>query len=133
MSRIVALETSDIRFPTSLSLDGSDAMNPDPDYSAAYVIVRTDAADGIDGHAHHPSSTVAVLDESDTEPLADMVDELLDTGGADAAHGGIGQRGEGPGGAGHRPTVSTTRRAPCDPPRDPPRFGPRGALGGHAR
>ncbi|WP_336648009.1 L-fuconate dehydratase [Microbacterium sp. MMO-10] len=51
MSRIVALETSDIRFPTSLSLDGSDAMNPDPDYSAAYVIVRTDAADGIDGHA----------------------------------------------------------------------------------
>lgn len=51
VSRIVALETSDIRFPTSLSLDGSDAMNPDPDYSAAYVIVRTDAADGIDGHA----------------------------------------------------------------------------------
>ena len=51
MSRIVALETSDIRFPTSLSLDGSDAMNPDPDYSAAYVIVRTDAGDGLDGHA----------------------------------------------------------------------------------
>ncbi|WP_193597166.1 L-fuconate dehydratase [Microbacterium sp. YJN-G] len=51
MSRIVALETSDIRFPTSLSLDGSDAMNPDPDYSAAYVIVRTDAEDGIDGHS----------------------------------------------------------------------------------
>ncbi|WP_313354564.1 L-fuconate dehydratase [Microbacterium sp.] len=49
MSRIVALETSDIRFPTSLSLDGSDAMNPDPDYSAAYVIVRTDAGDA--GHA----------------------------------------------------------------------------------
>ena len=51
VSRIVALETSDIRFPTSLSLDGSDAMNPDPDYSAAYVVVRTDAGDGIDGHA----------------------------------------------------------------------------------
>jgi len=51
VSRIVALETSDIRFPTSLSLDGSDAMNPDPDYSAAYVVIRTDAADGIDGHA----------------------------------------------------------------------------------
>ena len=51
MSRIVALDTTDIRFPTSLSLDGSDAMNPDPDYSAAYVIVRTDAEDGIDGHA----------------------------------------------------------------------------------
>lgn len=51
MSRIVALDTVDIRFPTSLSLDGSDAMNPDPDYSAAYVIVRTDADDGIEGHA----------------------------------------------------------------------------------
>jgi L-fuconate dehydratase len=44
------LDTSDVRFPTSLSLDGSDAMNPDPDYSAAYVRVRTDAADGLDGH-----------------------------------------------------------------------------------
>ncbi|WP_188702986.1 enolase C-terminal domain-like protein [Microbacterium nanhaiense] len=51
MSRITALETIDIRFPTSTTLDGSDAMNPDPDYSAAYVIVKTDAADGIDGHA----------------------------------------------------------------------------------
>ena len=51
MSRIVALATTDIRSPTSLSLDGSDAMNPDPDYSAAYVIVRTDAGDGIEGHA----------------------------------------------------------------------------------
>jgi L-fuconate dehydratase len=51
VSRIVALETADIRFPTSLSLDGSDAMNADPDYSAAYVILRTDAADGIQGHA----------------------------------------------------------------------------------
>ena len=37
MSRITDFETADIRFPTSLSLDGSDAMNPDPDYSAAYV------------------------------------------------------------------------------------------------
>ena len=39
MSRITALETADVRFPTSLTLDGSDAMNPDPDYSAAYVRV----------------------------------------------------------------------------------------------
>ena len=51
MSRIVALETSDIRFPTSLSLDGSDAMNPDPDYSAAYLRIITDDPDDIDGHA----------------------------------------------------------------------------------
>ena len=32
----------DLRFPTSRQLDGSDAMNPDPDYSAAYVVLRTD-------------------------------------------------------------------------------------------
>ena len=50
MTTIAALETSDIRFPTSRELDGSDAMNPDPDYSAAYVIVRTDADDGLEGH-----------------------------------------------------------------------------------
>jgi L-fuconate dehydratase len=48
--RIVALDTHDIRFPTSRELDGSDAMNPDPDYSAAYVVVRTDAPDGHEGH-----------------------------------------------------------------------------------
>ena len=32
----------DIRFPTSIGLHGSDAMNPDPDYSAAYVVLHTD-------------------------------------------------------------------------------------------
>lgn len=42
MSRIVALDVADIRFPTSHQLDGSDAMNPDPDYSTAYVVLRTD-------------------------------------------------------------------------------------------
>ncbi|TFD90001.1 enolase C-terminal domain-like protein [Cryobacterium serini] len=50
MSIILALHTSDIRFPTSASLDGSDAMNPDPDYSAAYVRIVTDADDGLEGH-----------------------------------------------------------------------------------
>jgi L-fuconate dehydratase len=44
------LEVVDIRFPTSATLDGSDAMNTDPDYSAAYVILRTDADDGLEGH-----------------------------------------------------------------------------------
>jgi L-fuconate dehydratase len=42
MTRIVDMQVLDLRFPTSLSLDGSDAMNPDPDYSAAYVILTTD-------------------------------------------------------------------------------------------
>ena len=49
-SRIVALDCYDIRFPTSLDHDGSDAMNPDPDYSAAYAILRTDA-EGLEGKA----------------------------------------------------------------------------------
>lgn len=42
MTKITGLKTHDLRFPTSKSLDGSDAMNPDPDYSAAYVILETD-------------------------------------------------------------------------------------------
>lgn len=50
MSAVIALETSDIRFPTSAMLDGSDAMNADPDYSAAYVRLVTDAGDGLEGH-----------------------------------------------------------------------------------
>ncbi len=45
---ITAVDARDIRFPTSRSLDGSDAMNEAPDYSAAYVILRTDA--GLEGH-----------------------------------------------------------------------------------
>ena len=47
---ITELVTHDIRFPTSQFLDGSDAMNPDPDYSAAYVEIRTDAGDGLSGN-----------------------------------------------------------------------------------
>jgi L-fuconate dehydratase len=50
MPRFTELETYDVRFPTSLDLDGSDAMNTDPDYSAAYLILRTDADDGLEGH-----------------------------------------------------------------------------------
>jgi len=46
---ITEVTVLDIRFPTSSSLDGSDAMNPDPDYSAAYVIFRTDG-DDLEGH-----------------------------------------------------------------------------------
>jgi L-fuconate dehydratase len=48
--RVVALDCYDVRFPTSIEHDGSDAMNPDPDYSAAYAVLRTgDAA--VEGHA----------------------------------------------------------------------------------
>ena len=49
MTKITDLRVFDLRFPTSQSLDGSDAMNPDPDYSAAYVILDTDEP-GLKGH-----------------------------------------------------------------------------------
>ena len=49
MPVIQSLRAIDLRFPTSQHLDGSDAMNPDPDYSAAYVILETDQP-GLTGH-----------------------------------------------------------------------------------
>ena len=49
MTTITDLRILDLRFPTSQSRDGSDAMNPDPDYSAAYVILETDVPD-LAGH-----------------------------------------------------------------------------------
>jgi len=48
MSKITSIRTQDVRFPTSLELDGSDAVNVDPDYSSAYVIISTDS--GESGH-----------------------------------------------------------------------------------
>lgn len=50
MVTITEVEALDIRFPTSRGRHGSDAMHPDPDYSAAYVILRTDHPNGIEGH-----------------------------------------------------------------------------------
>ena len=47
MAKITGIETFDVRFPTSKMLDGSDAMNQDPDYSGAYLRINTDA--GIHG------------------------------------------------------------------------------------
>lgn len=49
MSKITGIQTLDIRFPTSIFLDGSDAMNPDPDYSAAYLQIKTDSDDALTG------------------------------------------------------------------------------------
>jgi L-fuconate dehydratase len=48
--RIVSATAHDVRFPTSRTLAGSDAMHTAPDYSAAYVVLRTDADDGLEGH-----------------------------------------------------------------------------------
>jgi len=46
--KILGLDVLDLRFPTSRTHDGTDAVHVDPDYSAAYVILRTDA--GLEGH-----------------------------------------------------------------------------------
>lgn len=45
MSQVVGMDVHDVRFPTSIGLHGSDAMNKDPDYSAAYVVLRTDGTE----------------------------------------------------------------------------------------
>ena len=48
MTTITSLETIDLRFPTSRTMAGSDAVHKDPDYSAAYVILKTDG--DLEGH-----------------------------------------------------------------------------------
>ncbi|MGW0834921.1 L-fuconate dehydratase [Streptomyces prunicolor] len=81
-ARITAVDTYDIRFPTSRELDGSDAMNPDPDYSAAYVVLRTDAADGHEGHGFSftigrgNEVQVAAIDALRDHVIGQSVDEL---------------------------------------------------------
>src|SRR5215472_3350868 len=49
MVTITGFRARDIRFPTSREADGSDAMNPDPDYSAAYLVLSTNQP-GLEGH-----------------------------------------------------------------------------------
>jgi L-fuconate dehydratase len=49
-TRVINVTAHDIRFPTSKTLAGSDAMNPEPDYSAAYVVLETDHPRGLQGH-----------------------------------------------------------------------------------
>ncbi|MEU0935029.1 L-fuconate dehydratase [Embleya sp. NPDC005971] len=85
---VTELVTTDIRFPTSRELDGSDAMNPDPDYSAAYVVLRTDDADGHEGHGfaftigRGNDVQVAAIDALRAHVVGRPLDELLDDLGA---------------------------------------------------
>ncbi|HEY0693017.1 MAG TPA: L-fuconate dehydratase [Kribbella sp.] len=74
-SRFTEFETYDIRFPTSLDLDGSDAMNADPDYSAAYLILRTDAGDGLEGHGF--AFTIGRGNDVQTAAIEALRDHLL--------------------------------------------------------
>ena len=86
--RILALDTHDIRFPTSREHDGSDAMNPDPDYSAAYVVLRTDAVGErggpLDGHGfaftigRGNEVQVAAIDALREHVVGREVDELCE-------------------------------------------------------
>ena len=84
MSRIIALDTDDVRFSTSLFLDGSDAMNPDPDYSASYVRIRTDGDDGLTGHGfvftigRGNDVQVAAIRSLESYLVGLRVDEVLD-------------------------------------------------------
>jgi len=48
--RIISVSAHDVRFPTSRTLAGSDAMHTAPDYSAAYVVLKTEHEDGLQGH-----------------------------------------------------------------------------------
>jgi L-fuconate dehydratase len=87
-ARVTALDTYDIRFPTSRELDGSDAMNPDPDYSAAYVVLRTDAPDGHEGHGftftigRGNEVQVAAIDALRGHVLGRSVDDMCDDPGS---------------------------------------------------
>ncbi|MGA5097076.1 enolase C-terminal domain-like protein [Streptomyces lavendulocolor] len=86
--RIIAVDTYDIRFPTSRALDGSDAMNPDPDYSAAYVVLRTDAPDDLEGHGftftigRGNDVQVAAIDALAPHVVGRSVDELCSDPGS---------------------------------------------------
>ncbi len=85
-TQFLSFDVSDVRFPTSRALDGSDAMNKDPDYSAAYVVVPTTG--GEKGHGFvftiGRGNEVAVAAIRAVEPLVvgQDVDEVLnDMGG----------------------------------------------------
>jgi L-fuconate dehydratase len=75
MSRVTRFETHDVRFPTSASLDGSDAMNPDPDYSAAYLVIGTDAGDGLEGHGF--AFTIGRGNDVQVAAIAALADHLV--------------------------------------------------------
>jgi L-fuconate dehydratase len=84
--RITHFEVTDVRFPTSRWLAGSDAMNPDPDYSVAYVVVHTDG--GQEGHGFAftigRGTEVEVAGIRAVEPLVvglDVEEVLADLGG----------------------------------------------------
>ncbi len=87
MTKITAVESFDVRFPTSKMLDGSDAMNQDPDYSAAYLRISTDKA-GL-----HGDSLVFTIGRGNDVQIAaiNMLTPKLVGMDVDQAFAGIGQ------------------------------------------
>jgi L-fuconate dehydratase len=86
--RILQATTYDVRFPTSRTGAGSDAMNPDPDYSAAYVALETDDPGGLTGHGltftigRGTEVCVAAIDALAPHVVGATVEELIeDLGG----------------------------------------------------
>jgi L-fuconate dehydratase len=86
--RIVKAVTYDVRFPTSRSGAGSDALNTDPDYSAAYVALETDHPSGLAGHGltftigRGTEVCVAAIDALAPHVVGATVEELVaDLGG----------------------------------------------------
>jgi L-fuconate dehydratase len=87
MTKITGVDVVDVRFPTSLTADGSDAMNKDVDYSAAYVILRTDdpalSGYGFTFTIGRGNDICAFAAERRAQPLIGRdTDELLDDLGA---------------------------------------------------
>lgn len=87
MTTITSVDVYDVRFPTSLTAAGSDAMNKDGDYSAAYVVLRTDE-EGVAGYGFtftigRGNDICALAAEQRAEPLVGRdVDEIVgDLGG----------------------------------------------------
>ena len=82
MSVIAKVSTCDFRFPTSATFSGSDAMNPDPDYSSAYVVVSTDAGDSGNGFVftigRGNDVVVRAIDSMSETLIGRNVEELLD-------------------------------------------------------
>ncbi len=89
---VTAMDVLDVRFPTSRDLDGSDAMNPEPDYSAAYVVLRTDDPDGLEGHAF--AFTTGRGNDVQATAIAALADRVVGTRVADLCDdlGGFSQR-----------------------------------------
>src|SRR4029077_2597636 len=83
-TRILRAVTYDVRFPTSRSGAGSDAMNADPDYSAAYVALETDNPEGLSGHGltftigRGTEVCVAAIETLAPHVVGSTVEELVD-------------------------------------------------------